>query len=108
MNTSEANHQAFKASVRTHWDAAARGWDAHSPEIRAWLRSSTDAMIAMAGVTKGMWSPTRLMTHLTARGDGCPTNEPRMALNASGDAAGMRVPRGDVVHRESFWVRASP
>ena len=53
MNTSEADSQAFKASVRTHWDTAARGWDAHSPEIRAWLRSSTDAMIAMAGVVPG-------------------------------------------------------
>lgn len=53
MDTFEADSQAFKASVRTHWDAAARGWDAHSPEIRAWLRSSTDAMIAMAGVAPG-------------------------------------------------------
>ena len=39
--------------MRTHWDAAARGWDAHSPDIRAWLRTSTDAMIAMAGVARG-------------------------------------------------------
>jgi ubiquinone/menaquinone biosynthesis C-methylase UbiE len=53
MNLSDADSQAFKASVRTHWDAAARGWDAYSPEIRAWLRSSTDAMIAMAGVVPG-------------------------------------------------------
>lgn len=53
MNTSEADSQTFKASVRTHWDTAARGWDAHSPEIRAWLRNSTDAMIAMAGVVQG-------------------------------------------------------
>jgi ubiquinone/menaquinone biosynthesis C-methylase UbiE len=53
MNTFEADSQAFKASVRMHWDTAARGWDAHSPEIRAWLRSSTDAMIAMAGVVQG-------------------------------------------------------
>jgi ubiquinone/menaquinone biosynthesis C-methylase UbiE len=53
MNTSEADSQVFKAAVRTHWDAAARGWDAHSPEIRAWLRGPTDAMIAMAGVGPG-------------------------------------------------------
>ncbi len=39
--------------MRSHWDAAARGWDAHSPEIRAWLRTATDAMIAMAGVVEG-------------------------------------------------------
>lgn len=53
MNKPDADDQTFKASVRTHWDAAARGWDAYSPEIRAWLRSSTDAMIAMAGVVPG-------------------------------------------------------
>lgn len=53
MNTSATDRQAFKASVRSHWDAAARGWDAHSPAIRAWLRAPTDAMIAMAGVVEG-------------------------------------------------------
>jgi SAM-dependent methyltransferase len=53
MSTFAADSQAFKALVRMHWDAAARGWDAHSPEIRAWLRGSTDAMIAMAGVVQG-------------------------------------------------------
>ena len=57
MNTSATatvtDTQAFKSSVRSHWDAAARGWDAHSPAIRTWLRSSTDAMIAMAGVVQG-------------------------------------------------------
>ena len=53
MNTSTTDSQAFKAAVRSHWNAAARGWDAHSPAIRAWLRPSTDAMIAMAGVVQG-------------------------------------------------------
>jgi ubiquinone/menaquinone biosynthesis C-methylase UbiE len=53
MDTSEADSQAFKASVRTHWDSAAPGWDAHSPQIRAWLRGATDAMMAMAGVVPG-------------------------------------------------------
>ena len=53
MNTSETDSQALKASARTHWDAAARGWDAYSPEIRTWLRNATDAMIAMAGVVPG-------------------------------------------------------
>ena len=53
MDTFDTEHQAFKASVQTHWDNAARGWDAHSAEIRAWLRGSTDAMIAMAGVASG-------------------------------------------------------
>ncbi|MEO8151988.1 MAG: class I SAM-dependent methyltransferase [Rhizobacter sp.] len=53
MNTSEADNQAFKAAVRSHWDTAARGWDAHAPDIRAWLRGATDAMISMAGVVPG-------------------------------------------------------
>jgi SAM-dependent methyltransferase len=53
MNTSEADSLAFKASVRAHWDTAAGGWDAHTADIRAWLRSSTDAMMAMAGVVPG-------------------------------------------------------
>ncbi|MEO8123347.1 MAG: class I SAM-dependent methyltransferase [Burkholderiales bacterium] len=53
MNTSATDTQAFKASMRSHWDAAAPGWDAHSPAIRAWLRTATDAMIAMAGVVEG-------------------------------------------------------
>ena len=39
--------------MRSHWDAAAVGWDAHTPAIRAWLRTPTDAMIAMAGVVQG-------------------------------------------------------
>ncbi len=54
MNTlAAADSLAFKAAVQTHWDAAAPGWDAHSPAIRAWLRDATDAMIAMAGVVTG-------------------------------------------------------
>jgi ubiquinone/menaquinone biosynthesis C-methylase UbiE len=53
MNISKADSQAFKASVRTHWDAAAPGWDAYSSEIRAWLRAATAAMIGMAGVVPG-------------------------------------------------------
>lgn len=53
MNTSTPDTEAFKAGMRTHWDAAAPGWDAHSPQIRAWLRTSTDAMISMAGVREG-------------------------------------------------------
>jgi len=39
--------------MRTHWNAAAPGWDAHSPQIRGWLRTATDAMISMAGVREG-------------------------------------------------------
>ena len=53
MSTPPSDAQDFKASVRSHWDTAASGWDAHSPAIRAWLRQSTDAMIGMAGVVPG-------------------------------------------------------
>jgi ubiquinone/menaquinone biosynthesis C-methylase UbiE len=52
-STPAPDKQAFKAAVRSQWDAAASGWDAHSLNIRAWLRASTDAMIAMAGVAEG-------------------------------------------------------
>lgn len=51
--TTASDGQRFKATVRKHWDASAAGWDAHSAEIRAWLRTATDAMIAMAGVVEG-------------------------------------------------------
>ena len=39
--------------MRAQWDACAAGWDAHTADIRAWLRMPTDAMIAMAGVAHG-------------------------------------------------------
>lgn len=53
MHTYTTETQAFKAAMRTQWDAAAAGWDAHAPAIRAWLRAATDAMMAMAGVAEG-------------------------------------------------------
>ncbi|ARN20190.1 class I SAM-dependent methyltransferase [Piscinibacter gummiphilus] len=65
MDTFDIQRQAFKASVQTHWDSAARGWDAHSQEIRAWLRGPTDAMIAMAGVASG----TRVLDVAAGAGD---------------------------------------
>lgn len=42
-----------KAQARARWDQNAAGWDKHTLEIRAWLRASTDAMIAMAGIKPG-------------------------------------------------------
>lgn len=44
---------AFKAAAREQWDLSAPGWNAHTAEIRAWLRPATDAMIDMAGVGPG-------------------------------------------------------
>jgi len=40
--------------MRAQWDACAAGWDAHTADIRTWLRMPTDAMIAMAGVAQGV------------------------------------------------------
>ncbi len=40
-------------SVRAQWDQAAPGWDAHGPQIRAWLARATEAMLGMAGIGPG-------------------------------------------------------
>lgn len=39
-----------KSAMRMQWDAAAAGWNDHTPKIRAWLGSATDAMLGMADV----------------------------------------------------------
>jgi SAM-dependent methyltransferase len=43
----------FKEAARERWDEAAPGWDAHGPEVRAWLARATEVMLAMAGVGPG-------------------------------------------------------
>ncbi|MEP7183001.1 MAG: class I SAM-dependent methyltransferase [Betaproteobacteria bacterium] len=53
MATSIGDPQAFKALTREQWDNAAAGWDAHAPQIRAWLSLATDAMLGMASVERG-------------------------------------------------------
>lgn len=53
MTSATIASASLRDDLRRQWDAAAPGWDAHSPQIRAWLRSATDAMIAMAGVRPG-------------------------------------------------------
>lgn len=40
--------------MRTQWNQSAAGWNAHTPQIRDWLRQATDAMLDMAGITPGM------------------------------------------------------
>lgn len=40
-------------SVRAQWDQAAAGWNAHGPQIRAWLARATEGMLGMAGVGPG-------------------------------------------------------
>jgi len=47
------NAETFKRATLTQWEKAASGWNDHSPQIRAWLRAATDAMLAMAGVAAG-------------------------------------------------------
>lgn len=55
MNPTFASDQAsFKAALRTQWDQCATGWDAYTPQIRAWLRPATDRMLDLAGVAPGM------------------------------------------------------
>jgi len=45
--------ETFKAATRDQWDRSAKGWNDHTPAIRAWLRRATDAMIEMAGIRPG-------------------------------------------------------
>jgi ubiquinone/menaquinone biosynthesis C-methylase UbiE len=50
MNT--LTHNALEAAAK-QWDGSAAGWYAHTPQIRAWLRNATDAMLEMAAVGPG-------------------------------------------------------
>lgn len=42
-----------KTMARDQWECAAVGWDRHTPEIRQWLRTATDSMLGMAGISRG-------------------------------------------------------
>jgi len=54
MTTATAfDPRAFKAASRSQWGQAAQGWNDHSPKIRDWLRTATDAMLDMAGIAAG-------------------------------------------------------
>jgi SAM-dependent methyltransferase len=44
---------AMKAIVRLQWDRDAGGWNEYTPQIRAWLREATDAMLALADIRAG-------------------------------------------------------
>ena len=50
MTTVEFDRQGFKVATRNRWQKAAHGWINRTPQMRAWLRVATDAMIDMAGV----------------------------------------------------------
>jgi len=45
--------EEFKDSTRRQWDAAAKGWNDWTPQLRAWLTDATRAMLDMAGVRGG-------------------------------------------------------
>jgi SAM-dependent methyltransferase len=49
-HTASITADSFKQRTRAQWNTAAAGWNAHTPQIAAWLRRATDAMIDMAGV----------------------------------------------------------
>jgi ubiquinone/menaquinone biosynthesis C-methylase UbiE len=51
--STDAQRGAFKDAAREQWDRCASGWDAHTPQLRDWLRSVTEAMLRMAGITRG-------------------------------------------------------
>ena len=53
MSSVTFDPQAFKRATRNQWEQAAQGWNDQGPNIRAWLRSATDAMLDMAGVRPG-------------------------------------------------------
>lgn len=44
---------SFTAAARTQWERSAEGWNEHAPEIRAWLREATEAMLDAVGVCAG-------------------------------------------------------
>lgn len=52
-DTVTPDRQDFKIAVREQWDRSAAGWNEHTPDIRAWLRQASDAMLDMAGIGPG-------------------------------------------------------
>lgn len=52
-NPSNLDADDFKSAMRSQWDQAAVGWNAHSQQIRAWLAPATEAMLEMSGVRRG-------------------------------------------------------
>lgn len=43
----------FKAALREQWNESAEGWNAHGPQIRAWLAPATEAMLELAAIGPG-------------------------------------------------------
>ena len=53
-NARAIDPRAFKAALRDQWDKSAAGWNAHAPQIRAWLATATEAMLDRAGIGPGV------------------------------------------------------
>ncbi|KAA0911522.1 class I SAM-dependent methyltransferase [Pusillimonas sp. ANT_WB101] len=47
------NPELFKAKARDTWNAAARGWDEHTPQIHDWLADPTQRMLDLASIKSG-------------------------------------------------------
>lgn len=52
--TDTVDAEAFTRASLGQWEKAAAGWNQQTPQIRTWLRSATDTMLAMAGVRRGV------------------------------------------------------
>jgi protein-L-isoaspartate O-methyltransferase len=53
MTTPTFDAQAYKATTRDQWQAAATAWDNWGPTIEKWLGPATDTMLDLAGVSTG-------------------------------------------------------
>jgi len=91
---------AVKQKTRAQWDEAAAGWDKHGPEIRAWLRAPTDAMLKMAGIGPGQ-------TVLdVAAGAGDQTLDIAERVGADGAVVATDISEGILTHALGNAVRA--
>ena len=53
MNAPAFDQKPSSSRPATSGSRSARGWNDHSSQIRAWLRTATDAMLDMAGIGPG-------------------------------------------------------
>lgn len=91
---------AFKDRTRVQWDEAAAGWDRHGPKIRDWLRVPTDAMLNMAGISRGQ-------TVLdVAAGAGCQTLNIADRVGAEGAVVATDISEGILTYALGNAVRA--
>ncbi len=100
MNHTMTEAAQFKDRTRVQWDEAAAGWDRHGPQIRAWLRGPTDAMLAMAGVGPGQ----NVLD--VAAGAGDQTLDIAARVGAEGAVVASDISEGILMHALGNAVRA--